>query len=70
MKIELTPQEIDLLNRYEKGELENPAGELREQLGALAEKALAYEMETESDDDPENMLLWYYDKYKEQQNEK
>lgn len=70
MKIELTPQEIDLLERYEKGEFENPAGELREQLGALAEKALAYEMETESDDDPDNMLIWYYEKYKEQLEEK
>ena len=70
MKIELTHQEIDLLERYENGEFENPAGELREQLGALAEKALAYEMETESDDDPDNMLIWYYEKYKEQLEEK
>ena len=48
MKIELTAQEIDLLERYEKGEFENPAGDTRDMIGKLAEKALAYERETKS----------------------
>ena len=69
MKIELTAQEIDLLERYEKGEFENPAGDTRYMIGKLAEKALAYERETKSEDDPDDLLLWYFDKYKEQQAE-
>ena len=66
MKIELTQQEIQVLDLYMEGKLENPSGEAREMLGALAEKALNYEMETKSQDDPDDLLVWYYDKYKEQ----
>lgn len=66
MKIELTPQEIDILERYEKGEFENPAGDIRDMIGKLAEKALAYERETKSEDDPDDLLIWYYDEYKRQ----
>ena len=69
MKIEFTPQEIQILESYERGELENPAGETKEIIGKLAEKALAYERETKSEDDPDDLLLWYFDKYKEQQAE-
>ena len=67
MKIEFAPQEIEILEKYERGELENPAGETKEIIGNLAERALAYERETKSEDDPDDLLLWYFDKYKEQQ---
>lgn len=67
MKIELTEKEIKVLDLYMAGKLENPSGETREILGSLAERALAYEMETKSEDDPDDMLAWYYNKYKEQQ---
>lgn len=67
MKIEFTPKELEILESYERGEIDCPGGETREILSNLAERALAYERETESDDDPDNLLLWYYDKYKEQQ---
>ena len=67
MKIELTQQEIQILDLYMEGKLENPSGEARKMIGNLAEKALAYEFETKSEDDPDDLLVWYYNKYKEQQ---
>lgn len=67
MKIELTQEEIQTLELYMEGKLENPSGETRDKIGKLAEKALAYEMETKSEDDPDDLLAWYYEKYKEQQ---
>lgn len=67
MKIEFTPKELEILQSYERGEIDCPAGETKEIIGNLAERALAYERETKSEDDPENLLLWYYNKYKEQQ---
>lgn len=66
MKIELTEKEIKVLDLYMAGKLENPSGETREIIGNLAERALAYEIETKSEDDPDDLLMWYYDKYKEQ----
>ena len=67
MKIELTPKEIEILQSYERGEIDCPAGETKEIIGNLAERALAYERETGSKDDPENLLLWYYEQYKKQE---
>lgn len=67
MKIELTSQEIEILESYKRGELENPAGDTRNMIGKLAEKALEYERETKSEDDPDDLLLWYYEQYKAQQ---
>lgn len=66
MKIELTEKEIQILELCKEGKMENPSGETREIIGNLAERALAYEMETKSEDDPDDLLMWYYDKYKEQ----
>ena len=67
MKIELTKEELQVLEQYMDGKLENPSGETRDMMGKLAEKALDYEMETQSKDDPDDLLAWYYEKYKEQQ---
>lgn len=68
MKIELSPQEIDILEKIERGEIDEPVGETREIVNDLLERALAYEKEIGSQEDPDDLLLWYYNKYKEQQN--
>ena len=67
MKIELSPQEIDILEKIERGEIDEPVGETREIVNDLLERALAYEKETKSEDDPDDLLLWYYDQYKAQE---
>lgn len=66
MKIELSKQELETLESYERGEIDCPTDDAREILGNIAEKALEYERKSKSDDDPEDLLLWYYDKYKAQ----
>lgn len=66
MKIELTKKELEILESYERGEIDCPSDEAREMLGNLAEKALKYERDSKSGDDPDDLLLWYYSKFKEQ----
>ena len=66
MEIEFTEKELEILESYVRGEIDCPTDETRELLGTLAERALDYERESKSDDDPEDLLLWYYDKYKAQ----
>lgn len=68
MKIELTEKEKQLIDLYTAGKLENPSGETRDIICQLSERALAYEIETKSEDDPDDLLAWYYEKYKEQEN--
>jgi hypothetical protein len=67
-KIELTQQEIDIIEKCINGEIDAPTGEVGEIVGDLLERALAYEKEIGSQEDPDDLLLWYYNKYKEQQN--
>lgn len=67
-KIELTQQEIDIIEKCISGEIDTPTGEVGEIVGNLLERALAYEKEIGSQEDPDDLLLWYYNKYKEQQN--
>lgn len=67
MKIELTPQEVELLEAYLRGEYDCPTDEIKEFIGKLAERALEYERATKSEDDPDDLLAWYYEQYKAQQ---
>lgn len=66
MKIELTKKEIEILQSYERGEIEFPQSETKDIISNLAERALEYERETKSEDDPDDLLIWYYDEYKKQ----
>lgn len=66
MKIELSTEEKAILESYMRGEIDCPAGETKEIIEGLAEKALAYERETKSEDDPDDLLIWYYEKFKAQ----
>lgn len=68
-KIELTQQEIDIIEKCIIGEIDAPTGETGEIVGDLLERALAYEKEVKPEQEPEDLLQWFYDKYKEQQTE-
>ena len=65
-KIELTPQEIDIIEKCISGEIDTPTGEVGEIVGDLLERALAYEKEVKPEQDPEDLLQWYYEQYKAQ----
>ena len=65
-KIELTPKEIDIIEKCISGELDTPTGEVGEIVGNLLERALAYENEIKPEQDPEDLLQWYYEQYKAQ----
>ena len=65
-KIELTHQEIDIIEKCISGEIDTPTGEVGEIVGNLLERALAYEKEVKPEQDPEDLLLWYYEQYKAQ----
>ena len=65
-KIELTPKEIDIIEKCISGEIDTPTGEVGEIVGNLLERALAYEKEVKPEQDPEDLLEWYYEQYKAQ----
>ena len=65
-KIELTQQEIDIIEKCISGEIDTPTGETGEIVGNLLERALAYENEVKPEQDPEDLLEWYYEQYKAQ----
>lgn len=65
-KIELTQQEIDIIEKCISGEIDAPTGEVGEIVGDLLERALAYEKEVKPEQDPEDLLQWYYEQYKAQ----
>ena len=65
-KIELTPKEIDTIEKCISGEIDTPTGETGEIVGNLLERALAYEKEVKPEQDPEDLLQWYYEQYKAQ----
>jgi hypothetical protein len=65
-KIELTPKEIDIIEKCISGEIDTPTGETGEIVGNLLERALAYEKEVKPEQDPEDLLQWYYEQYKAQ----
>lgn len=67
MKIELTPKEIDIIEKCISGEIDVPAGKDGEIVGNLLERALDYEKEVNPEQEPEDLLQWYYDQYKAQQ---
>lgn len=67
MKIELTPNEIDIIEKCISGEIDAPTGENSKIVGNLLERALAYEKEVKPEQEPEDLLQWYYDQYKAQQ---
>lgn len=66
MKIELTLQEIDIIERCLSGEIDIPTGETGEIVGNILERALAYENEVEPEEDHDDLLAWYYGQYKAQ----
>lgn len=65
-KIELTQQEIDIIEKCISGEIDAPKGETGEIVGDLLERALAYEKEVKPEQEPEDLLQWYYEQYKAQ----
>ena len=65
-KIELTQQEIDIIEKCISGEIDTPTGEVGEIVGNLLERALAYEKEVKPEQDPEDLLQWHYEQYKAQ----
>lgn len=67
MKIELTPQEIDIIEKCISGEIDSPTGETGEIVGNILERALAYENEVKPAEEPEDLLQWYYEQYKAQE---
>ena len=67
MKIELTPKEIDIIEKCISGEIDAPTGETGKIVGNILERALAYEKEVKPEQEPEDLLQWYYDQYKAQQ---
>ena len=66
-KIELTQQEIDIIEKCISGEIDVPTGEVGKIVGDLLERALAYEKEVKPEQDPEDLLQWYYEQYKAQE---
>ena len=66
MKIELTPKEIDIIEKCISGEIDAPTGETGEIVGNILERALAYENEVKPAEEPEDLLQWYYEQYKAQ----
>lgn len=67
MKIELTPKEIDIIEKCISGEIDAPTGETGEIVGNILERALAYENEVKPAEEPEDLLQWYYEQYKAQE---
>ena len=67
MKIELTPKEIDIIEKCISGEIDSPKGETGEIVGNILERALAYENEVKPAEEPEDLLQWYYEQYKAQE---
>ena len=67
MKIELTPNEIDIIEKCISGEIDSPKGETGEIVGNILERALAYENEVKPSEEPEDLLQWYYEQYKAQE---
>ena len=67
MKIELTPKEIDIIEKCISGEIDSPKGETGEIVGNILERALAYENKVKPAEEPEDLLQWYYEQYKAQE---
>ena len=69
MKIELTPNEIDIIEKCISGEIDCPKGEVGEIVGNILERALAYEQEVAPNEEHDDLLEWYYEQYKSQRDE-